>query len=95
MKLQQRGKGPKTYVHDNKTYLKPHKAALATPENGPQEKQSTTNWHKNIKAAKVFIPSRVNQSLLNKFFETIIVDLKKNNKKNNNIVSCIKVNAIS
>ena len=39
---------------DNKTYLKPHKAALATPENGPQEKQylkgiseSTTNWHKS------------------------------------------------
>ena len=36
----------------NKNYLKPDKAALATPENGPQEKQflkgiseSTTNWH--------------------------------------------------
>ena len=43
-------KGPKTYVPDNKTYLKPHKAAVAMPENGPQEKQflkgiseSTTN----------------------------------------------------
>ena len=41
---------PKTYVPDNKTYLKPHKAAVAMPENGPQEKQflegiseSTTN----------------------------------------------------
>ena len=98
------GKGPKTYVPDNKTYLKPHKAALATPENGPKEKQflkgineSTTNWHKSIKAAKGVIASRVNQSLLNKFSETIIVDLKNNNNnnKNNNIVSCIKVNAIS
>ena len=26
---------PKTYVPDNKTYLKPHKAAVAMPENGP------------------------------------------------------------
>ena len=67
-----------------KQYLKPHKAALATPENGPQEKQflkkiseSTINWHKSIKAAKVVIASRVNQSLVNKLSETIIVDLKK------------------
>ena len=37
-------------VPDNKTYLKPHKAAVAMPKNGPQEKQflkgiseSTTN----------------------------------------------------
>ena len=43
-------KRPKTYVPDNKTYLKPHKAAVAMPQNGPQEKQflkgiseSTTN----------------------------------------------------
>ena len=75
-------KRPKTYVPDNKTYLKPHKAAVAMPKNGPQEKQflkgiseSTTNWHKCIKAAKVVIASRVNQSLLNKFSETIIIDL--------------------
>ena len=50
--------------------------------------ESTTNWHKSIKAAKVVIASRVNQSLLNTFSETIIVDLEKNNNKNNNIVSC-------
>ena len=82
MKLQKWGKRPKTYVPDNKTYLKPHKAAVAMPKNGPQEKQflkgiseSTTNWHKCIKAAKVVIASRVNQSLLNKFSETIIIDL--------------------
>ena len=37
--------------------------------------ESTTNWHKCIKAAKVVIASRVNQSLLNKFSETIIIDL--------------------
>ena len=84
MKLPTTRRRPKTYVPDNKTYLKAHKAALATSENGPQEKQflkgiseSTTNWHKSIKAAKVVIASRVYQSLLNKFSETIIVDLKK------------------
>ena len=66
------------------------------PKNGPQEKQflkgiseSTTNWHKCIKAAKVVIASRVIQSLLNKFYETIIIDYKIN------IVYCIKVSAIS
>ena len=83
MKLQKmRKKRPKTYVPDNKTYLKPHKATVAMPKNGPQEKQflkgiseSTTNWHKCIKAAKVAIASRVNQSVLNKFSETIIIDL--------------------
>ena len=55
---------------------------MAMPKNGPQEKQflkgiseSTTNWHKCIKAAKVVIASRVIQSLLNKFSETIIIDL--------------------
>ena len=48
-----------------------------------------------IKAAKVVIAIVVNQSLLNKFSETIIIDFKKINNKNNNIVSCIKVNAIS
>ena len=78
-----------------------HDCWEGTPENDPQEKQffkgiseSTTNWHKSIKAARVVIASRVNQSLLNKLSETIIIDLKKNNN-NNNIVSCIKVNAIS
>ena len=32
-------KGQKHNVPDNKTYLRPHKAAVAMPENGPQEKQ--------------------------------------------------------
>ena len=66
----------------NKDETPKNEAAVAMPKNGPQEKQflkgiseSTTNWHKCIKAAKVVIASRVNQSLLNKFSETIIIDL--------------------
>ena len=58
-------------------------------------KESVSQPQIGIKSAKVVIASRVNQSLLNTFSETIIVDLKKIDNKNNNIVSCIKVNAIS
>ena len=75
MKLPTTRKRAKTYVPDNKTYLKPHKAALATPEYGPQEKQflkgiseSTTNWHKSKKAAKVVIASRVKGSHIEVYY---------------------------
>ena len=48
---------------------------LSNKDETPKISESTTNWNKCIKAAKVVIASRVNQSLLNKFSETIIIDL--------------------